>query len=173
MLWSAALCIVGCLTASQIKLDPRNPSPAPKCDSQKSSRHCPGSPGVRVPLGGFPCAGREGLEHETHLGGLLHPGWRDFSHFRMGLGQAIPNWLCSLGPKCLMDSVSLGCAFFLGGDLSRDPRFCCNKFERPYISLFICHLWSSDVSVVLGLPGARGPRPLRLTDNSPCQGCSN
>ena len=40
------------------------------------------------------------------------------------------------------------------GNLSRDPRFCCNRFERPYKNLFICHLWSSDASVVLGLPGA-------------------
>ena len=40
------------------------------------------------------------------------------------------------------------------GDLSRDPRFCCNRFERLYKNLFICHLRHSDASVVLGLPGA-------------------
>lgn len=80
------------------------------------------------------------------------------SHVRGSVGQLSLSRIGSLGAKCPLDPVSLGCSFFLVGTLPRDPRtLLWHVVLRPSgdAANLSCHLGSLDTPVGLLPLGAQ------------------
>ena len=121
VLCCAALCIVGCLAASWIKLDPSRPSPPPGVTIKNFPGIAQGPTGPKHPCGA-PMFKEEGFRARDPLGRPPSSWLTRLFSFRKGFGSSDSHWSLLTGAKELMDSVSLGCSFLLGGDLVKGPQ---------------------------------------------------
>lgn len=98
--------------------------------------------------------GAEGLRHEAHMGGLLLPGWTDFSRFRVVWVKGVPTEFSHWGQSVQQIQSVWGVHSSWRGTLSRDPsvllwHVVLRPQDTQQTNLLTCHLgarmapWSS------------------------------